>query len=30
MNYQGAVGLESGGGNVRLDPRVAAGEFCWF
>lgn len=27
MNYDGAEGLEFGGGNVKVDPSVAAGTF---
>lgn len=26
MNYNGAGGLEFGGGNINIDPSVAAGE----
>ena len=26
MNYNGAPGLEFGGGNIKIDPSVAAGE----
>lgn len=28
MNYDGAEGLEFGGGNTAIDPAVAAGDSC--
>jgi len=30
MNYDGAEGLEFGGGNTEVDPSVAAGQFVVF
>ena len=29
MNYNGAKGLEFGGGNTKIDPSVAAGELSF-